>query len=159
MYVNVRAIIQRRTAADVEIIIQIRNKPGQRGYEFPGGRLNEYESLIDGLKREVFEETGLHITKIVGAESKVDTEYKDTNVECMEPFAVYQTTKGPVDSMGVYFLCEAEGEPLDRGDETEGIRWVTVGSLAGFLESGSFSWADRAGLQFYLKKFRCEGVR
>lgn len=155
MYVNARALIERSTDQGIELLIQTRNKPHEKRtcIELPGGRIEEFESIPSALKREVHEETGLYLTEIQGIETKIDTHAQDTNVECLQPFAVYQTTKGPVDSMGVYFRCKAEGELLDRGDGTEQIRWVPIGELAEWFTQTieDFSWVDSAGLAFYLK--------
>lgn len=155
MFVNARALIERKTGHDIELLIQTRNKPEEEGscLELPGGRVEEFESLIEALKREVREETGLAVTEIAGLETKIDTRAKDSNVECLQPFAVYQTTLGPVDSMGVYFRCKAQGNLLDSGDGTENIRWVKIEVLADWLAKDEtlFSWVDRAGLLFYLK--------
>ena len=35
---------------------------GSSHYEFPGGHLEENETLLNGLKREVYEETGIRVT-------------------------------------------------------------------------------------------------
>jgi 8-oxo-dGTP diphosphatase len=155
MHVNARALIERSIDHGVELLIQTRNKPEEDGtcLELPGGRVEEYESLVDALRREVCEETGLELTEIQGLDTKIDTQAQGSNVECLQPFAVYQTTHGPVDSMGVYFRCKAQGEVLEVGDGTEQIRWVCVRELAHWLQEDidRFSWVDRAGLVFYLK--------
>ena len=93
------------------------------------------------------------LCQIEGLRTRVETGAGDTNVECLAPFAVYQTTRGPVDSMGVYFRCQAEGELLMVGDETEKIGWISVRQVAEWLaeEPASFSWIDRAGIMFYLQ--------
>jgi hypothetical protein len=57
-------------------------------------------------------------------ETRVEAVSPGTNVECLAPFAVYQTIQGPVDSMGVYFRCKAEGQLLTVGDDTESVKWV-----------------------------------
>jgi len=45
--VNSRAIIERTLNDTIEIIVQTRNKPeGPQGIELPGGRIEQYESLI-----------------------------------------------------------------------------------------------------------------
>ncbi len=156
MHVNVRAIIERETPDGIEVVIQLRNKPVEGGQwiELPGGRLEEYESFLDGLKREVAEETGLRLTRIEGESTKVDSRGELTNVECLQPLAVYQTTLGPVDSMGAYFRCQADGELLAAGDDTLGPRWMPVEQVAAWLEvePERFSWIDRAGLLYYLQE-------
>lgn len=99
------------------------------------------------------EETGLEITHIEGSNTRLETGSPDANVECLTPFAVYQTLKGPVDSMGVYFLCRAQGELLTVGDETEEIQWTSVQQVVLWMKNNpeKFDWVDRAGILFYLK--------
>ena len=155
MFVNARAIIERETGTGIEIVIQIRNKPseGDKRIELPGGRVGEFESLVNALTREVREETGLEVVQIEGLDTRVETHDADATVECLSPFAVYQTTRGPVDSMGVYFRSRATGQLLGTGDETEKPEWILVAVVAEWLttEPERFSWVDRAGLWFYLK--------
>lgn len=155
MHVNARALIERVNGEQVELLIQIRNKPyeGRTSIELPGGRVEEYESLVAALRREVREETGLELSFIDGMETRIETNGAHANVECLQTFAVYQTLRGPVDSMGVYFLCQAEGQLLDSGDETERPRWVPVSEIAQWLgdDPEQFSFVDRAGLVYYLK--------
>jgi 8-oxo-dGTP diphosphatase len=155
MHVNARAIIERETPNGREIVIQMRNKPHEGGkwIELPGGRVEEYESLIEAVKREVHEETGLDLIEIVGEDTRVEAVSSETNVECLAPLAVYQTIRGPVDSMGVYFHCKAEGQLLIVGDDTESVQWLLVEKLRQWVvtEPFRFSWVDRAGLLFYLK--------
>ncbi len=47
----------------------------RKGYGFPGGMIEINENLEQGLKREVFEETGLECTKITYIGSKEDLQY------------------------------------------------------------------------------------
>ena len=157
--VNARAFIERRNNQYIEILVQTRNKPGERNcIELPGGRLEPFESLLAGLKREVKEETGLDIVEIEGEELKVDTVgiNLDFEVECVAPFAAYQTINGPIDSMGVYFRCRAEGTLLDTGDGSKDIRWMEVEQLSSLIDKDPllFSNVDRAGIMFYMKKLQ-----
>lgn len=160
IYVNVRAIIERHGPNGTEIVIQKRVKPNenQTPYELPGGRLEKFESFIEGLKREVHEETGLHITKIFGEETRIETNDMDSNVEAMKPFAVYQTTNGPVDSLGAYFRCQASGNLVKEGDDTEDVKSIPVDELHHSLEKEliDFSWVDKSGIMYYLNWYYTE---
>ena len=155
MHVNVRALIERNGKNGTEIVIQKRVKSNEdkAPYELPGGRLERFESFLEGLKREVHEETGLHVTKIFGEETKIETNDEDSNVEAMKPFAIYQTINGPVDSLGAYFRCQASGNLVKEGDETEDIKWISVDELHSSLEKNliDFSWVDKSGIIYYLK--------
>lgn len=154
-YVNVRAFVEKELNGKLHIVIQTRNKPGERCLELPGGRLNLFEPIIAGLKREVLEETGLRVTAVNGQDAHIDTSSinPDFAVECIAPLCVHQTTKGPIDSTGAYFRCKAEGELLTRGDETEHPRWISVDELAEMVhhDPRQFSKIDLAGIVFYLR--------
>jgi 8-oxo-dGTP pyrophosphatase MutT (NUDIX family) len=128
----------------------VRNKPheGGKSIELPGGRVEEYESLLEAVRREVHEETGLDLIKIEGENTRVEAVRPETIVECLAPLAVYQTIRGPVDLMGVYF------------HQSRGSSWlwgmIPKGSMgAGGCDSAwletepeRFSWVDQAGLLF-----------
>ncbi|HLR16057.1 MAG TPA: NUDIX hydrolase [Bacillota bacterium] len=155
IYVNVRAILIRERDEAEEVYVQRRKKAHEGVYpiELPGGQLEPYESLLDCLKREVKEETGLDVIEVIDPLKTVQT--TSTHgfvVECMSPYAVYQTVEGPVDSMGVYFKCYVSGEALEVGDDSERVGWVTKEALERFIQEDAVSGIDKAGMQFYLNE-------
>jgi 8-oxo-dGTP pyrophosphatase MutT (NUDIX family) len=87
MYVNARAIIERETEAGTEILLQVATRQGLApSLEFPGGRLEEFEPILSALAREVQEETGLTLTRILGQTARVVSESFDADVDCLLPF-------------------------------------------------------------------------
>ncbi|WP_020615499.1 NUDIX hydrolase [Paenibacillus daejeonensis] len=155
-YVNARAIIERTSEHITEVVIQRRTKADMpQALELPGGQIEPFESIIQALIREVKEETGLDVYEVEGLETKVDTIGINPSfeVECLQPFAAYQTIKGPVDSIGYYFRCKAEGTLLSSGDDTAEVCWIPVPELHQLFTENplQFSDVDRAGIKFYLK--------
>jgi 8-oxo-dGTP pyrophosphatase MutT (NUDIX family) len=153
-YVNSRAIIERIHNEAIEVVIQRRTKTDSAfQLEFPGGRIEPFESLVQALVREVKEETGLTTYEIEGMETRIDTTgiNPEFEVECIRPFAAYQTTGGPIDSVRYYFVCKASGDLLEAGDETVDIQWIEIKEINKFIENPlDFSDVDRAGIKYYL---------
>lgn len=98
----------------------------------------------------------MELTEIEGEQTRLDTAgmNPDFVVECIRPFAAYQTVRGPIDSAGYYFRCKADGEPTKSGDQSKDARWISIRELKDmFLENPlRFSDVDRAGIYFYLKQ-------
>ena len=132
--------------------MQLRTKKGQEYYEFPGGQVEENESLFAALIREVKEETGLEVVSATGEDNYIKTENTSLfQTECFKPYAVYQTVKGPIDSMGVYFKCKVKGELLKSGDDSKDIKWIALEELKNLLDT-NFSDIDKAVAIFYLRE-------
>lgn len=97
------------------LVLVIRNP--MRGWELPGGTIEQGETITEALKREVFEESGIHC-------------------EPEHMAGVYQnlTVKdgyGPLEGMKVppitnyAFVCRYVGGEAAVSEESEDVRWVT----------------------------------
>ena len=85
------------------MLLQVRDKPGQpRRLELPGGQLDPFESIWDALTREIREEAGLSLTRVLNEAKRREWISEVTPVETLTPFFVYQTLRGPVDSVGFF---------------------------------------------------------
>lgn len=152
IHVNVRGFLVREVENEKQLIIQLRQKEGKTEvYELPGGRINEYESIVDGLKREILEETGLKVTAIRGEQGAITTNGNSFTMECIKPYSAYQTLKGPVDSFGIYFICEVEGELLTTGDRTADIHWASRKEIQSLIDTHRFSEIDLPAILMFLR--------
>ena len=153
IYLNARAVVEKNENGERTVLIQRRLNGN---FEFPGGCVEWGESITDALKREVLEETGLIVTNIHGLESRL---CKD-GTESVKPYSFYQMLQGWVDasgerskSIGVHFKCEACGVPLEKGDNSEAVQWVTPEKLRALLdEPDMFSDMDRGAAEIWLEE-------
>lgn len=152
IHVNARGLLVREVKNEKQLIVQLRKKEGEpEVYELPGGRINEYEKILEGLKREITEETGLTVTSIQGEHSTLTTNGEIFSMECIKPFAAYQTLKGPVDSFGVYFICNVEGDLLTLGDDTADIHWANINEIQNLIDDHKFSEIDLPAVLMFLR--------
>lgn len=107
--------------------------------------------MYDTVRREVFEETGLKVTKIIGEEEKVYSQ--DTETISFIPFCVTQNLANAYSIICNHFICEAEGEPVSETEESRNIRWIEIGELAELLKNNKskFFIMNVNALEKYLK--------
>lgn len=102
---------------DVVLLVRRAFPPRQGEWSLPGGRLELGESLADGVRREVREETGLEIE--VGPVVEVfDRVHRDDAGGIRYHFVV------------VDFLCRPAGGALRAGDDAADVRWVARHEVA-----------------------------
>lgn len=120
------------------LLLQERRKPNigvEDGLlKLPVGKLREYESVFDALRREVREETGLTVTRIVGESEGWRREVLGYDIRTITPYCVTQNLSGGYSILLSTFICEAEGEPRAQVGETAAPRWVPLAELRHRLE-------------------------
>ena len=129
----VGAIIVKRVGDDEFILVQTRKKNNGDGMdgllEIPAGKIREYENIYEALRREVWEETGLHITTIQGEDVSKFLDVAGNKTIMFSPYCVTQNLSGAYSIILSTFLCEAEGELFKQTNETENIRWMRRDTL------------------------------
>ena len=124
----VGAIIVKKAEDEEMILVQTRKKNNGDGMdgllEIPAGKIREYENIFEALRREVWEETGLHITAIQGEDTSRFIDVTGNKTIAFSPYCVTQNLSGAYSIILSTFICEAEGELLEQTNETENIRWI-----------------------------------
>ena len=129
----VAAIIEKITNNEKYILIQTRQKEDgaetNEMLELPDGKIREYENIFETLRREVKEETGLSITKILGEDNQISNFIKGNEVISYTPYCITQNLSGVYSIILNTFLCEAKGELLTETNESQNIHWIKIKEL------------------------------
>ena len=129
----VAAIIEKIVNNEKYILIQTRQKEDGAEtngmLELPAGKIREYENIFEALRREVKEETGLSITKILGEDNQISNFIKGNEVISYTPYCITQNLSGAYSIILNTFLCEAKGELLTETNESQNIHWMKIEEL------------------------------
>lgn len=135
----VAAIIEKITNNEKYILIQTRQKEDGAEtngmLELPAGKIREYENIFEALRREVKEETGLSITKILGEDNQISNFIKGNEVISYTPYCITQNLSGAYSIILNTFLCEAEGELLTETNESQNIHWIKIEEFKKILKN------------------------
>lgn len=102
--------------------------------EIPAGKVREFENVFDCLRREIWEETGLKVTNIQGENEAIVLESNGYKVLNYTPFSCSQNIQGTYPIMVQTFICKADGELLNKSNESKNIRWIPLIELKELLE-------------------------
>ena len=129
----VAAIIEKIVNNEKYILIQTRQKEDVAEtngmLELLVGKIREYENIFEALRREVKEETGLSITKILGEDNQISNFIKGNEVISYTPYCITQNLSGAYSIILNTFLCEAKGELLTETNESQNIHWIKIKEL------------------------------
>lgn len=159
----ISAILLKYEKEQVFIFLQERWKPKTSPtysgmLEIPAGGIDAYENVYDALRREVREECGLNITKIIGDYQSEIFEPRDSDKAFVfKPFIcqqVLQTNNG-LPWIGFVFVCLAEGEVEINPEEARNPQWISLNELKTMLESDKTHFFP---LQLPALKYLCENI-
>ena len=127
----VAGIIERVHNNKRQLLIQTRNNirtsPMYNGtFEFAAGTLDKpYENVYTALAREIKEETGLTLKRVIDDhQTKVFSPQKIDAVFGFKPFCCIQQLKEGRPWVGFIFRCEVEGgNPVAQEGETQEVHW------------------------------------
>ncbi len=137
----ISAILEKEKNGKRMIFMQTRWKPKISPMysgllEIPAGGIDGYENVYDALHREVKEETGLDIVRIIDDYHSeiIQTRAHDSS-HVFRPFICQQVleTNGGLPWIGFVFRCEVGGEITIQKEEARDPRWVSLEDLENTL--------------------------
>ncbi|EEL81713.1 MutT/NUDIX [Bacillus cereus AH1271] len=125
--------------------------PYRNRYDLPGGSLEDGESLLGGLHREIKEETGLNVT-VVKQVGTIDFQFPSKFKEYthVHHIAVF------------YFVerCEGEFKVLEQFEEQDslGARWIPIESItegnSSPLVCSAVEWLKESKFRLEVKAYK-----
>lgn len=117
-------------------VLLLQRNDGNNVWEIPGGKRENNEDIVDALKREVKEETGLTIN-----------EYKLVYVS---PIFENHPVLKPFLNIG--YLCLVDNSDVVISDEHIDYKWVSVEELVNYLDNDIYNDLLNNGMISELKK-------
>lgn len=141
----VSAILQKKDKEGLKVFIQTRWKPHVDSpysgmFEIPAGGIEGYEDVYNALKREVKEECGLDVVKIVDDfRSDIEEPAEGDQAFVFKPFLCQQvlSTRNGLPWVGFVFLCEVDGEIKMQKEEAKDPTWISLGELEEMINNNS----------------------
>lgn len=127
--VGVGAVV---VAEDRALIVRRAHEPRQGEWSLPGGRVELGETLLDAVRREIREETGLDVE--VGPIVEVFDRIHLVDDRVRYHFVI------------VDYLCRPVGGALQAGDDATAVAWVMAGELEGYAVNAHAAAVIRKGL-------------
>ena len=127
------AIIEHKKTGNILLIKRSEKKDFAPGiWEYPIGRLKQFEDPINGLKREIKEETGL-------------------NVKVIKPLCVFhiftRTKNNSTDELiGISYWCVSNSDKIKLSSEHTDYKWLKPKSALRFI-------TDHKGIRENIKVF------
>lgn len=139
----VAGIIERQHEGKLQLLLQTRWMPDwdpiySGTYEFVAGRMDvPHENVYDTLKRELKEELGLTLKRIVhDSQTKKYSPRSDDASFAFRPFCCTQQLKNGEPLIGFVFRCEVEdGMPISQVDEVKDPVWMDAEEVKALFET------------------------
>ncbi|PIR95935.1 MAG: hypothetical protein COT92_03710 [Candidatus Doudnabacteria bacterium CG10_big_fil_rev_8_21_14_0_10_42_18] len=126
--------------------------------EIPAGGIDAYENIYDALAREVREECGLEIAKVIGDyQGEILEPRKKDKSFVFKPFICQQVleTNNGLPWIGFVFVCLAEGKVKINPNEARNPQWVSLARLKEMLNKDKPRFFP---LQLPVLKYLCENI-
>lgn len=112
-------------------------------YELPGGKMEVGENIIDGLKRELKEETGIEIA--------IDGIKALNEIKEIKPFVI---VSDPLKRIALFFMAkQTGGKMLNEAEEQTEIRFYSKSEIKNLMEKNMIRPLVKDAVQKWLNIF------
>ncbi len=156
-------LIKKMMSGKIKLFIQERWKPQTSPnysglWEIPAGGVDAYENVYSALKREVREECGLKVVRIVDDyHSVISKPNKNDAAFALRPFVCQQAlkTQNGLPWIGFVFVCEIGGKVKMNKKEAGNPQWLSLDELKNLLEKQpqKFFPLQLPVLKYFVEKF------